>query len=123
MADQLTEALAILVEACPHVLVTRDLVTKIRVELTQGYTLDLYFRESAGQYSYTVVLGSKRVAGWDNAPHYPDLLNAPHHFHNTDGTVQAARLAGNPPQDILIVAAWINEHLARQLPDNPEKPD
>lgn len=27
------------------------------------------------------------VKRWDNAPHYPNLPNAPHHIHNADGSV------------------------------------
>ncbi len=27
---------------------------------------------------------------WDNAPHYPDLPNMPHHVHLEDGTVQGS---------------------------------
>ena len=27
---------------------------------------------------------------WDNAPHCPDLANAPHHVHEADGQVRAA---------------------------------
>jgi len=31
----------------------------------------------------------KLVKRWDNAPHYPNLANAPHHIHNRDGTVSS----------------------------------
>ena len=81
MADQLTDALGVLVAICPHIRATRDLVTKIRVELEQDYLLDLYHRESTGQYSYTVVLNDqpsclnadKRCKmNWEILPH--DLL-------------------------------------------------
>lgn len=27
------------------------------------------------------------IKRWDNAPHYPDLPNTPHHVHEADGTV------------------------------------
>jgi hypothetical protein len=108
MADQLTEALDLLVALCPYIRSTRDLVTKIRVELERGYFLDLYYRESTGQYSYALILSDERVLGWDNAPHYPDLPNAPHHFHREDGAVEASTLTGSPSADIRIVAERIN---------------
>jgi hypothetical protein len=66
MADQLADALGVLIAVCPHIRATRDLVTKIRVELEQDYLLDLYYRESTGQYSYTVVVNDQRLIGWDN---------------------------------------------------------
>jgi hypothetical protein len=120
LADKLTEALAVLVEACPHVRSTRDLVTKIRVELEQDYVLDLYFREATGQYSYTLLAGTVRVRGWDNAAHYPDLPNAPHHFHREDGQVEASPLTGDPVLDLRIVAEHINS-LFSQQPDHPTR--
>jgi hypothetical protein len=52
VADPLTDALSVLIALCPHVRSTRDLITKIRVELERGYALELYFREATGQYSY-----------------------------------------------------------------------
>jgi hypothetical protein len=57
-----------------------DLVAKQRVELTGGYVLDLYFNETLGKYSYALVWDDRRLLGWDNASHHPDLTNSPHHF-------------------------------------------
>ncbi|HKZ85288.1 MAG TPA: DUF6516 family protein [Anaerolineae bacterium] len=108
MADPLTDALSVFVALCPHIRSTRDLVTKIRIELERDYSLELYFREATGQYSYTLLLNDRRVIGWDNARHHPDLPNAPHHFHREDGQVESASLTGDPVQDIRIVAKRIN---------------
>lgn len=108
MADRLTDALTLFVERCPHVVSTRDLVTKIRVELEQNYFLELFFRETTGQYSYAVIRENRRVLGWDNARHYPDLLNAPHYFHREDGEVEASTLLGDPVRDILVVTERVN---------------
>lgn len=40
---------------------------------------------------------------WDNTPHYPDLSNAPHHFHDQAGNIQASPLTGNLLNDFEIV--------------------
>ena len=113
MADQLTDALEIFVATCSHVRSTRDLITKVRVELEEGYVLDLYFREATGQYSYTLLQNEQRVIGWDNARHYPDLPNAPHHFHKEDDEVESSGLVGKPAEDIRIVAKHINALYAK----------
>jgi hypothetical protein len=108
VADPLTDALSVLIAHCPYIRSTRDLVTKIRVELERGYALELYFREATGQYSYTLLQGNRRVLGWDNARHHPELPNAPHHFHREDGEAEDSPLAGDPVQDMPIVAERIN---------------
>lgn len=45
------------------------------------------------------------IRRWDNAPHYPDLPNAPHHVHASDGSVSGA---GGPP-DIFNVIREIED--------------
>ncbi len=115
MVDKLIEALGIFVANCPHVVSTRDLLTKVRIELARSYILDLYYRESTGQYSYSLILNDQRVPGWDNARHHPGLLNAPHHYHREDGTVESSPMIGDPAQDIQIVAGRINALLAKQV--------
>lgn len=115
MADQLTDALEILLAACPYVRSTRDLATKVRVEFDRGYMLELYFRETTGQYSYTLIYGNQRLCGWDNAPHYPALPNAPHHFHTTTGQVESAPLNGRPAEDMRHVIEKLNAILRALL--------
>lgn len=115
MADQLTDALEVFLAACSYVCTTRDLATKVRVEFEQGYVFDLYFREATGQYSYALLYGNQRVCGWDNAPHYPHLANAPHHFHTTTGQVESAPLRGRPVDDMRHVAETLNAILAALL--------
>ena len=88
------------------------MVSKVRVELERDYVLDLYFRETTEQYSYTLLLNDQRVLGWDNAKHHPDLPNAPHHFHNSIGEVEGSTLIGKPIEDVKIVAEKINSFFA-----------
>ena len=112
MADKLTEALSLFVELCPHVVSTYDSVTKVRIELKNGFALEIYLRETIAQYSYTLLRADQRLVGWDNAPHHPDLPNAPHHMHNEDGTIESSPLTGDQTQDIRIVAEWVNSFFA-----------
>jgi hypothetical protein len=92
-----------------------DLVTKQRVVLEGGYTFDLYFNETLGKYSYTLVHGSRRILGWDNASHHPGLVNFPHHFHRQDSTIVSSPLTGNPERDIEYVTTELNKFLDAHL--------
>ena len=112
MAGQLDRAVARFIALCPYVQAIHDLLTKQRVELSSGYVLDFHFNEAFGRYSYTLVQGDRRIIGWDNAPHHPDLTSFPHHFHRKDGTVTSSPLTGDPEQDVEYVAAEVNAHLA-----------
>ena len=113
MADQLTDALEIFVAQCSYVRATRDLVTKVRIEFERDYVLDVFFRAATGQYAYTLLKDNRRVLGWDNAPHYPELSNAPHHHHTETGEVESAPLTGRPTTDIGHIANCVNEFLKR----------
>ena len=48
---------------------------------------------------------------WDNAPHYPDLPNPPHHFHDQDNDVTASSLTGDLLADFNIVIAEIKRFM------------
>lgn len=115
MAVQLARAVAHFVALCPHAQSVHDLVTKQRVVLEGGYIFDLYFNEALGKYSYTLVQGSRRIIGWDNASHHPDLANFPHHFHRQDGTIVSSPLTGNPERDIEHVTTELNKFLGSCL--------
>jgi hypothetical protein len=114
MADPLSDTVSVLIEHCPHVISTRNLVTKVRLELKGGYLLDLFFRDATSQYAYTLTLNTQRLLGWDNSPHYPELPNALHHVHRSDGSIQASSLIGDPPVDRVIVAQELNTLLGSQ---------
>jgi hypothetical protein len=109
MAAKLVSAVSRFIADCPYVISLQDLVTKTRIELENGYIVDLYYNESLGKYAYTLILSNQRVVGWDNAPHHhPNLSNTPHHFHAEDGTVQPSTLTGDPEQDIFQIIQTIN---------------
>jgi hypothetical protein len=108
MASNLVNAVRILIAECPYVVTVEDLLTKTRVELEQGYLLDLFYNDTLGKYAYALILQNRRVVGWDNAPHHGHLPTAPHHFHAADGTVQPSTLTGDPEQDIFQIIPIIN---------------
>ncbi len=100
MAAAFDRAVARFVAKCAHVTAVHDLVTKWRLELTGGYILDLYFNETLGKYSYTLIRSGTRILGWDNAPHHPGLPNFPHHVHLPAGQVEPSSLTGDPDHDL-----------------------
>jgi hypothetical protein len=89
MARQLARAVSYFLEICPSTVAVHDLATKVRIELVEGYLLDLYF----------------------NAPHHPEQPNYPHHRHMEDGGIEPTALTGDPEQDIIFVTAVVNSCL------------
>jgi hypothetical protein len=100
MALSFTQALDQFISRCEQVTVVHDLLTKWRLELTEGYVLDCYYNETFGRYSYALIKENQRIMGWDNAHHYPHLPNFPHHFHTPDHQVLPSSLTGNPEPDL-----------------------
>jgi hypothetical protein len=74
---------------------------KIRCELISGQTLQVRLRAIGGnlRYSYQEIT-DKPLRRWDNAPHFPDLPNFPHHYHDPSGDVIASALKGEPTSDL-----------------------
>ena len=111
MAVTFETALNRFITDCPLVVSVHDLTTKWRVQLKGGFALDIYFNVSNGKYSYTLAQGEDRILGWDNAPHHPDLLNFPHHFHDEEGNVTQSKLNGDPENDLELVRVEIERFL------------
>jgi len=74
---------------------------KIRCELISGQTLQIRLRAVSGsiRYSYQE-LTDKPLRRWDNAPHFPNLQNFPHHHHDSQGSVMESSLTGDPTADL-----------------------
>ncbi len=61
---------------------------------------------------YSFQLYSDRpLLRWDNTPHYPNLSNSPHHFHDQDGNVSSSVLTGNLLVDFEIVMAEVKRFM------------
>jgi hypothetical protein len=108
MARQLARAVSYFLEGCPSVVAVHDLATKVRIELIDGYLLDLYFNATLGKYTYALIREGQSVRVWDNAPHHPEQTNYPHHCHTEDGSIEPSSLVGDPEQDIVLVTAAVN---------------
>jgi len=78
-----------------------NFLLKIRCELTSGQTLQIRLRAVAGnlRYSYQEFTDTP-LRRWDNAPHFPQLPNFPHHYHDSQGTITASSLTGDPLTDL-----------------------
>lgn len=74
---------------------------KIRCRLIRSYQLQVWLHHEATFQDYAFQLFTNSpVLRWDNAPHYPDIATAPHHFHNEHQQVVESPLTGNPMQDL-----------------------
>ena len=57
---------------------------KMRAHLGENIRIDVYESYIEGnlyRYSYSLVVGDKRVLGYDNAPYHPEVETFPHHKH------------------------------------------
>lgn len=104
-------AVAHFIADCASVLAVHDLINKWRLDLLDNHSIDLFYNAVTGRYSYTLVFRNRRVLGWDNALHYPELANYPHHLHLPDGTIIPSDLYGVPARDIEIVRIAVEQYL------------
>jgi hypothetical protein len=72
---------------------------RVKVMLSDGGSVELfeYVAEADGRirllkysFHWQDVQGKPKMR-WDNAPHYPDLPNAPHHVHTESGVVRGVK--------------------------------
>ena len=85
---------------------------RVKVELTDGGSAEFFEYVAAGRevrlikYSFHCQdVTGKLWKRWDNAPHFPQLPNAPHHVHLADGSVVSALR----PPDIISVLQELEE--------------
>lgn len=81
-------------------IVLEFLGTKVRAYLINGYVLDIYYNQTLGKYSYTLIKEDKRIIGWNNAPHHVSVETHPDHFHDLNGKIMPSYLSGNPLKDL-----------------------
>ncbi|MBI5053475.1 MAG: hypothetical protein HZB17_00100 [Chloroflexi bacterium] len=84
---------------------------KVRATIVPNF-LQIRFLADKDLKRYSFQLYSNHpLLRWDNSPHYPDLPNRPHHFHNQDNDVTASSLTGNLLADFDIVIAEIKKFM------------
>jgi len=80
---------------------------KVRADVG-ATTLQTRFLRDETFTRYSFQLYSDRpLLRWDNSPHYPDLPNFPHHFHDVDNHVTSSSLTGDLMTDIEVVLAEV----------------
>ncbi len=85
---------------------------KIRCRLEQNYQLQvwLHLEPLSSDYAYQL-FSIQPILRWDNAPHYPKLATAPHHFHDDMRDVVASPLTGDLLADTSIVLVQVENWL------------
>ncbi|NCP15697.1 hypothetical protein GW866_01450 [bacterium] len=74
---------------------------KIRCRLAGKYQFQVWLHHEPGFQDYAYQLYTRQpLLRWDNAPHYPAIVTAPHHFHNENGQVSSSPLSGRPLEDV-----------------------
>jgi hypothetical protein len=91
------------------------LEVKIRCQLIKNYQFQiwLHIEPTLQDYAYQLFT-NQPLLRWDNAPHYPHIATAPHHFHDKDNRVGESPLTGEVRRDLLIVLAHVKQWLASQ---------
>jgi len=93
----------------------RRAVYKIRCQLLRpAYQLEVRLIQTEEDLLYSYQLFTDQpILRWDNAPHFPDLQNFPHHLHEEDKDVAESLLTGDPRQDLPQVLDQVRVHLTR----------
>lgn len=95
--------------------ITGKLEVKIRCRLIKPFQLQIWLHYETAFQDYAYQLFTNHpILRWDNAPHYPHLATAPHHFHNEAGDVLESPLSGQIIEDLEIVLATIETWLLTQ---------
>ncbi len=94
---------------------------KIRCRVASNYHLQIWLHHESTFQDYAYQLFTDRpILRWDNAPHYPLISTAPHHFHNEDETVTDSSLSGDSIADLKQVLGEIDRWLFKSR-HNPAK--
>jgi hypothetical protein len=87
---------------------------KVRCQLSHSCWLQIWLHCESDFLDYAYQIFSQHpLLRWDNAPHYPGIATAPHHFHNEVGHVSTSPLHGEPLDDLPYVLAEVEKWLAR----------
>jgi hypothetical protein len=90
---------------------------KVRCQLIQNYQFQIWLHDEPSFRDYAYQLFTDRpILRWDNAPHYPRLATAPHHFHDQHGNVSTSELVGDTLNDLRAVLSTIEQWIAQTSP-------
>jgi hypothetical protein len=89
-----------------------EFVLKVRCHISPGLAFQVWVKQDPAGIRYSYQLFSRAtILRWDNAPHFPDLENFPHHFHDTRGKRSPSKLIGDPLKDLSYVLREVEEYL------------
>lgn len=90
------------------------LEVKIRCRLTKDLQLQIWLHHELAFQDYAYQLFTNQpILRWDNAPHYPQISTAPHHFRAEDGAVHESPLTGNTIDDLRHVLQEVETWLSQ----------
>jgi hypothetical protein len=77
-------------------------VLRVRCSLLpSSHHLDVRLIQTENETIYSYQLYTDYpIVRWDNAPHFPEIVTFPHHFHNIKGEVEASPLQGSIFEDL-----------------------
>ena len=88
---------------------------KLRCRLVRDYHMQVWFHHEPEFQDYACQLFTDHpILRWDNAPHYPNISTAPHHFHNENNNVSESPLKGKMQQDLKTVLLEIEKWLTSE---------
>jgi hypothetical protein len=91
------------------------LEVKIRCRIAHQQQFQVWIHQGPAVLDYAYQLFTTvPLLRWDNAPHYPKIATAPHHYHDERNNVGSSRLTGEPTADLPLVLAAIAQWLDRQ---------
>lgn len=91
---------------------------KLRCRIANHQQFQVWIHQGAVTLDYAYQLfAADPLLRWDNAPHYPALATAPHHYHDEHNNVSNSPLIGDPLVDLPLVlnavAQWLELRAGR----------
>ncbi|WP_020373459.1 toxin-antitoxin system TumE family protein [Sulfobacillus thermosulfidooxidans] len=84
---------------------------RVRAILRDESFIDIWFNDR-GKYSYHWQEGRGAIYRFNNAPHHPEILTHPHHFHDgSQENIRESSVSGVTPQDVEIIMNFIRHHV------------
>ncbi len=85
---------------------------KIRAKITDEFSLQIRYLQDGEfvRYSYQLFT-TKAILRWDNAEHFLELPNFPHHFHDEKGKRHSSKLRGELLPDVQMALVEVEKYL------------
>jgi hypothetical protein len=85
---------------------------KVRAKITDEFSLQIRYLQDGEFVRYSYQLFTTRaILRWDNAEHFLELPNFPHHFHDEKGDRHSSKLKGELLSDVQVVLVEAEKYL------------